>query len=49
MEEARTSARELLSFFPAFSLKHFQMAQMFRHAEDTERVMTALRDIGLPE
>ncbi len=49
MEEAQASARELLNFFPAFSLQHFRMPQIFRHADDTERVMAALRDIGLPE
>jgi adenylate cyclase len=49
MEEAQVSAQELLNFFPAFSLTHFRLPQMFRHADDRERVIAALRDIGLPE
>jgi len=49
MEEAQASAQELLNFFPAFSLAHFHLPQMFKRADDRERVMAALRDIGLPE
>ena len=49
MEEAQASAQELLNFFPAFSLAQFQFPLMFKHADDAERVMVALRKTGLPE
>lgn len=49
MEEARASAQELLNFFPAFSLAQFRFALMFKHADDAERVIVALRKTGLPE
>jgi adenylate cyclase len=49
MEEAQASALELLDFFPAFSLQQFRMLQMFKHADNRERIIVALRKAGLPE
>lgn len=49
MQEAQVSARELLDFFPAFSLERFRFPQMFKRADDRERVIDALRKTGLPE
>jgi len=49
IEEAKVSAKELLSFFPAFALNHFRMPYMFKQVEDTERVISTLRRVGLPE
>lgn len=48
-EAAKESAQELLNFFPAFSLDNFRMPYMFKESADTERVITALRCVGLPE
>ncbi len=47
--EAKVSAQELLSFAPAFSLTRFRMPYMFKKSNVTERVITALREVGLPE
>jgi adenylate cyclase len=49
LEAARESAQELLNFFPAFTISNFRMPQMFRNSTDSERIVSALRDIGLPE
>jgi adenylate cyclase len=49
VEAARESAQELLNFFPAFTISSFRMPQMFRNPADSERIISALRDIGLPE
>ena len=49
MEEAKESAQALLNFFPAFSSARFRMLHMFKNPDDTERVISALRQAGLPE
>ena len=48
-EEARTSASELLGFFPGFTLGGFHMVHVFRDAEVMQRALSALRDAGLPD
>ena len=42
-------ARELLDFLPAFSLERFRFPQMFKRADDRERVIDALCKTGLPK
>lgn len=49
MEEAKASAQALLDFFPAFSLAGFRSLSMFKNPDDTERLIGALREAGLPE
>jgi len=49
MEEAKASAKVLLNFLPAFSLARFRMLHMFKNPADTERVIWALRNVGLPD
>jgi adenylate cyclase len=49
VEEAKTSAQELLTFFPAFSLARYRMLYLFKKPEDTDRIIAALREAGLPE
>ena len=49
MEEARASARELLGFFPGFTLGGFHMVHVFRDADVMQRALSALRDAGLPD
>jgi len=47
MEEAQVSAQALFDFLPTFSMANFQMLHMFKHPEDTERVISALRKSAL--
>jgi adenylate cyclase len=49
MEEARSTADELLNFFPQFSLSSFRMLHMYRKPEDTQRLIGYLRQAGLPD
>jgi TolB-like protein len=49
MEEAKESAQALLDFFPAFSLTRFPMFHLFKDPADTQRLIDALRQAGLPD
>ncbi len=49
MEEARETAKELLRFFPEFSLKRFRMLHIYKNDEDSQRLIGFLRMAGLPE
>jgi adenylate cyclase len=48
-KEAQAAARELLSFYPGFSLAGFRMAYLFKDTGVTNRLLDALRKAGLPE
>jgi adenylate cyclase len=47
--EAQASVRELLGFFPAFTVSGFRMPTLFRNEADTQKVLRELRNAGLPE
>ena len=49
MDEARSTANELLKFLPEFSLSRFRMLHMYRKSEDSQRLIGYLRKAGLPE
>jgi TolB-like protein len=48
-DEARDSARELLGFFPGFTLGGFHMLRVFRDAGVGHRTLSALCNVGLPD
>ncbi len=49
IEEAHDTAKELLRFFPEFSLKRFRMLHIYKNEEDSQRLIGYLRKAGLPE
>ncbi|MEE8636109.1 MAG: tetratricopeptide repeat protein, partial [Acidiferrobacterales bacterium] len=49
IEEAHDTAKELLTFFPEFSLKRFRMLHIYKNEEDSQRLIGYLRKAGLPE
>ena len=48
-DAAQESVRELLGFFPGFTLSGFNMLRVFRDADVMQRTLSALRETGLPE
>lgn len=49
MTQAKEAAHTLLGFLPGFSLSRYRLLHMFRSPEISERIITALRNAGLPE
>jgi len=48
-DAAAASAKELLGFFPAFTVSSFRMLSLFRNEADADKVLRELRNAGLPE
>jgi adenylate cyclase len=49
LEEARETAKTLLTFLPSFSIARFRILHMFRNEEDSRHMIDALRKAGVPE
>ena len=49
MDDAKGSAQALRDRFPAFSLAGYRSQSIFRNPDDTDRVIDALRNAGLPD